>query len=369
MKLQMVDLLTQYDSIRDEIDSAVLNVVRSGKYILGPEVTEFEQAAARYLGCRHAIGCASGTDALQIALMALGIGPGDEVITTPFTFVATAETIALLGARPVYVDVRESDFNIDPRLIEAAITDKTRAIIPVHLYGHPAPMDEIMKIAEKHSLPVIEDAAQAMGAEYNGIKTGAIGTFGCFSFFPSKNLGGFGDGGMVTVNDDELAQKVRMIANHGSSERYKHTTIGVNSRLDTIQAAILLVKIRFLDRWNDRRRDAADRYTALLKDAPVQTPVELSGCYHIYHQYTIRCGRRDELSAHLHASNIPHAIYYPIPLHLQEAYAYLGYGENDLPVTGRLTADVLSLPMHSELNEEQQGYIAGAIREFYGNRE
>ena len=367
MKLQMVDLLTQYDSIKDEIDTAVLNTIRSGQYILGKEVKELEGEIARYLGCRHAIGCASGTDALQIALMALHVGPGDEVITTAFTFVATAETIALLGAKPVYVDIRDTDYNIDPSKIEAAITGKTKAIIPVHLYGHPAPMDEIMDIANKHDIPVIEDTAQAIGAEYNSVKVGTIGTFGCISFFPSKNLGCYGDGGMITTNDDSLAEKARMITNHGSRERYYHSEIGVNSRLDTIQAAILLIKLKYLDKWNESRRNAAKRYSELLKDAPVTTPVELNGNNHVFHQYTIRGKNRDELSDHLKLKNIPHAIYYPVPLHLQEAYKYLGYTKGDLPVTERLTGEVLSLPMHPELTEEQQVFTAGAVKEFYGN--
>jgi dTDP-4-amino-4,6-dideoxygalactose transaminase len=365
MKLQMVDLLTQYEQIKNEIDNAVLSVVRSGQYILGKDVKELEQELATYLGCKHAVGCASGTDALQIALMALNIGPGDEVITTAFTFVATAETIALLGARPVYVDIRDTDYNIDPSKIEAAITDKTKAIIPVHLYGHPAPMDEIMSISEKYNIPVIEDTAQAIGAEYNGTKAGAIGAIGCISFFPSKNLGAYGDGGMMVTNDDTTAGKVRMIANHGSRERYYHSEIGVNSRLDTMQAAILLVKLKYLDTWNDKRRTAAARYSELLRDLPVTTPVELRGNYHIYHQYTIRCENRDGLSDHLKEKNIPHAIYYPVPLHLQEAYAYLGYRKGALPVTENLTEEVLSLPMHPELSEQQQVYITDAVREFY----
>ncbi len=365
MKLQMVDLLTQYESIKDEIDNAVLSVIRSGQYILGSEVKQLEDEIAKYLNCKHAVGCASGTDALQISLMALNIGPGDEVITTAFTFVATAETIALLGAKPVYVDIRETDCNIDPEKIEEAITDKTKAIIPVHLYGHPAPMDEIMTIAKKHNIPVIEDTAQAIGAGYNGVKVGTIGAFGCISFFPSKNLGAYGDGGMITTNDDELAEKVRMITNHGSRQRYYHSEIGVNSRLDTIQAAILLIKLRYLDRWNENRRAAAARYSDLLNGLPVTTPIELRGNYHIYHQYTIRCEKRDGLSEHLKTKNIPHAIYYPIPLHLQEAYTYLGYTNGALPVTEKLTDEVLSLPMHPELTEEQQMYITDVIKEFY----
>jgi UDP-2-acetamido-2-deoxy-ribo-hexuluronate aminotransferase len=366
MKLHMVDVLGQYEKIKNEIDKAVLKVVKSGRYILGPEVHEFEQQTAQYLGCKHAIGCASGTDALQIALMALDIGPGDEVITTPFTFVATAETIALLGAKPVYVDIREEDFNIDPALIEGAITPRTKAIIPVHLYGQPAEMDAIMDIAQKHNLHVIEDSAQSMGAEYKGRKVGTIGSFGCISFFPSKNLGAYGDAGMIVTNDDTLAEKARIISIHGSKIRYKHSHIGINSRLDTIQAAILSVKMPYLDTWNKQRYEAAERYDTLFSGMPVKTPVVLPDRTHIFHQYTIRVPKRDALAEYLTSKKIPFGIYYPIPLHLQEAYRYLGYKNGDFPVTEKLTDEVISLPMHSELTMEQQEYIVRMIGEYFG---
>ena len=360
-KLHMVDLMTQYRKIKPEIDAAIHEVLDSGQYILGKVVGEFECDVAGYLNVKHAIGCASGTDALQIALMALDIKPGDEVITTPFTFVATTETIVLLGAKPVYVDIDPVSYNINPARIEAAITKRTKAILPVHLYGHPVDMDPIMAIARRHGLAVIEDTAQAMGANYNGVKVGGIGTIGCISFFPSKNLGAFGDAGMVVTNDDALAAKARMIAVHGSRIRYRHEVLGINSRLDSIQAAILRVKLRHLEGWHQARRDAATVYNGLLRSASVTLPVEAPYVRHIYHQYTIRIPRRDAVAEHLSAKGIPHAIYYPIPLHLQSAYANLGGSAGDFPFTERAAAEVLSLPMHTELTEEQQALIVREV--------
>ena len=357
-KLQMVDLMTQYRKIKPEIDAAIHEVLDSGQYILGKVVGEFECDVAGYLNVKHAIGCASGTDALQIALMALDLRPGDEVITTPFTFVATTETIVLLGAKPVYVDIDPATYNIDPDRIAAAITKRTRAILPVHLYGHPVDLDPIMDIARGRGLAVIEDTAQAMGAQYKGAKVGGLGTIGCISFFPSKNLGAFGDAGMIVTNDDALAQKARMIAVHGSRIRYKHEVLGINSRLDSVQAAILRVKLRHLESWHQARRDAAAVYNRLLRQAGVALPVEAPYARHIYHQYTVRIPRRDAVAGHLSAQAIPHAIYYPIPLHLQSAYAGLGGSAGDFPITERAAAEVLSLPMHTELTEEQQSLIA-----------
>jgi len=368
MKLQMVDVVGQYRHIKPAVDAAVLRVLDSGQFINGPDVGELECTLAGYLGVKYAAGCASGTDALQIAMMALGIGPGDEVITTPFTFVATAETIGLLGARPVYVDIDPLTFNIDPRLIEAAITPRTRAIIPVHLYGHPADMDPILAVAHKHGLRVIEDAAQALGASSGGRKVCSFGDIGCISFFPSKNLGAFGDGGMMVTNDQTLDTRMRMIAAHGSTVRYYHEILGVNSRLDTLQAAILRVKAPHLDAWNAARRKAAEQYTALLKGTPVTPPSTEPHCEHIFHQYTIRAPRRDELAAYLKERGIPHAIYYPVPLHLQQAFAMSGGRKGDFPVTERAAAEVLSLPMHTELTQEQLVFIADAIKGFYGIR-
>jgi len=361
MVIQMVDVVGQYKKIKIEINIAIQRVVESGQYILGPDVHEFEQAAAAYLGVRHAIGCASGTDALQAAMMAIGIKPGDEIITTPFTFVATTETIALLGAKPVYVDIDPQTFNSNPALIEAAITKKTKAMIPVHLYGQSADMGPIMNIALKHNLPVIEDAAQAMGADYKGVKVGGIGLMGAISFFPSKNLGAFGDAGMVVTNDDAIAEKLRMIIVHGSKVRYKHEILGVNSRLDSIQAAVLKVKLPYLDQWRDARRAAARRYNELFKGTGIATPVESAFGSHIFHQYTIRLKNRDAVAARLAKEKIPHGIYYPIPLHLQQAFRQSGVGEGAFPVTEHACREVLSLPMHTELTEEQQSFIVSAV--------
>jgi dTDP-4-amino-4,6-dideoxygalactose transaminase len=360
-KIQMVDLTTQYQKIKPEIDAAVHAVLDSGQYILGKIVGEFECAVAGYLGVKYAAGCASGTDALQIALMALGIGPGDEVVTTPFTFVATTETIVLLGAKPVYVDIDPTTYNIDPAGIERAITRRTKAILPVHLYGHAADMDPIMAVAQKHGLPVIEDMAQAMGTEYRGVKVGSIGTVGCISFFPSKNLGAYGDAGMVVTNDTALGEKMRLIALHGSRVRYRHECLGINSRLDSLQAAILKVKLKYLESWHAARRAAAQRYTHLLSGSGVTVPAEEPYTRHIYHQYTIRITDRDRVAGHLAAQGIPHAIYYPIPLHLQEAYRSLGGKPGMFPETERAAAEVLSLPMHTELTEDQQQLVVSEI--------
>ena len=361
--IQMVDLTTQYKKIKPEIDEAIHRVLDSGHYILGKEVGEFEAAAAMYLGTKHAIGCASGTDALQVAMMALNIGPGDEVVTTPFTFVATTETIVLLGAKPIYVDIDPLTFNIDPAAVEAAITPRTKAIMPVHLYGHSVDMDPLMAIARKRGIPVIEDSAQAMGAEYNGKKVGGIGELGCISFFPSKNLGAFGDAGMVVTNDDQLAERVRLIIMHGSRKRYYHESIGVNSRLDTLQAAILNVKLKYLEQWHEARRSAAHFYNDLFKGSGVKTPFEAPYTRHIFHQYTVRLANRDKVDEALSQKKIPHAIYYPIPLHLQQAYENVGRTKGSFPVTERAAAEVLSLPIHTELTEEQQRIVASAVLE------
>ncbi|HXF99769.1 MAG TPA: DegT/DnrJ/EryC1/StrS family aminotransferase [Bacteroidota bacterium] len=365
MTLHMVDVVGQYKKIKTEIDAAVHRVLDSGQFILGKEVGEFECQIAGYLGVKYAVGCASGTDALQVALMALGIGPGDEVISTPFTFVATTETIVLLGAKPVYVDIDPKTFNINPSLIERAITPRTKAIIPVHLYGQAAEMDPIMQIARRYNLRVIEDAAQALGAAYKGKKVCTFGDIGCISYFPSKNLGAFGDAGMVVTNDPELAERMRMITVHGSKTRYYHDILGLNSRLDTLQAVVLSVKLKYLDEWNQTRRRAAARYNELLRDTPVTTPYVAPHCTHIFHQYTLRAPRRNELSEHLKAKGIPHAIYYPVPLHLQKAFAVAGKGKGDFPVAEQAAEEVISLPMHTELTEEQLVYITDAIREFY----
>ncbi len=358
----MVDLKNQYLKIKPEIDSAIREAIDSFQFINGKEVGEFECKATGYLGCKFTIGCANGTDALQISFMAHDIKPGDEIITPPFTFVATTETIALLGAIPVYVDIDEKTFNIDVNKIEEKITSKTKAILPVHLYGQPAEMSKIMEIAAKYNLKVIEDAAQAFGAEYHESKAGTIGDIGTFSFFPSKNLGAFGDGGMVVTNDEELAHKMKMITSHGSRKRYYHEILGVNSRLDTIQAAILKVKLKHLDEYCNARIEAAGKYNSKL-EGQVIIPYSMPEAKHIYHQYSIRVKRRDEMHQFLKENEIPSMIYYPVPLHLQKAYEY-NYKAGDFPVTEKIAQDIISLPMHTELTDEQIDYITDKVLEF-----
>ena len=373
MEIRMVDTINQYKKIQKEIDEGVKRVIQSGIYINGPVVKEFCEHLADYLEISHVMGCGNGTDALQIALMALGLQPGDEVITTSFTFVATAEAIALLGLKPVLVEVDPQTFNINPKKLEAAISSRTRVIIPVHLYGQPAPMEEIMAIATRHNLFVIEDTAQAIGADYrfsNGKiqKVGTIGDIGTTSFYPSKNLGAYGDGGAIFTNDANLAGKLRMICNHGSNKRYHHDIIGVNSRLDAIQAAVLNVKLAHLDNYNERRIAAADRYDALLAgwDEHFITPYRAEYGKHVFHQYTLRvkAGRavRDEIKAGLAAVGIPSMIYYPLGLHEQTAYKDYSLDSEDFSVTEQLTGEVISLPMHSELDEEQQTYIINNLQ-------
>jgi len=360
--IQMVDTKSQYLKIKNEIDSAIQNVIDSSQFIQGPAVKKFEENVEKYLGAKHAIGCASGTDALQIAMMALDIKPGDEILTTPFTFVATTETIAILGAVPVYVDIDPKTFNMDVNKIEAKITPKTKAIMPVHLYGQPCDMDQIMNIAKKHNLFVIEDAAQAMGAKYNEKMICTIGDIGCISFYPSKNLGAFGDGGMLTTYDDELAEKIRMIISHGSKKKYYHTILGVNSRLDSIQAAILDVKLKYLDEYCDARYNAAMKYNEKFKGI-FETPYIMPGVKHIFHQYSIRVKNRDKMIEFLRSHGIPSMIYYPVPLHVQEAYKY-DYKPGDYPVSEEIAKDIISLPMHTELTDEQVDFIASKVIEF-----
>jgi UDP-2-acetamido-2-deoxy-ribo-hexuluronate aminotransferase len=371
-KIQMVDLISQYEKIQNEIDNAVIDVIRSSAYINGPEVKAFQKEMEDYLGVKHVIPCANGTDALQIAMMALDLQPGDEVITASFTYVATAEVIALLKLKPVLVDVNPETFNIDISAVEKAITSKTKAIVPVHLFGQCADMEPLMTLAKKHHLFVIEDTAQAIGAEYtfpngNKQKAGTIGTIGCTSFFPSKNLGCFGDGGAIFTNDDTLAGKIRMIANHGQSVQYVHDSIGVNSRLDSIQAAILRIKLRHLDEYAAARNKAADYYDHAFKNNPnIITPPRAKNSTHVFHQYTLQLkGKsRDKMKEFLAAKDIPAMIYYPIPLHMQKAYTDSRYKAGDFPVTENLCASVISLPMQTELSEEQLKYIANAVLEF-----
>ena len=370
--IQMVDLKSQYEKIKDEVDKAVLDVIKSTKYINGPEVKEFQKELENYLNVKHVIPCANGTDALQIAMMALNLQPGDEVITANFTYVATAEVIALLKLKPVLVDVYPDTFDIDIEAIEKAITPKTKAIVPVHLFGQSANMEKLMKVAEKHNLYVIEDNAQAIGCDYyfsNGTtkKTGTIGTIGCTSFFPSKNLGCYGDGGAIFTNDDELAVKLRQVANHGQSKQYIHPKVGVNSRLDTIQAAILRIKLRHLDEYSAARNEAADFYDSAFANNPkVKTPKRVSFSNHVFHQYTLQLNGvdRDKMRAFLSERNVPAMIYYPIPLHLQEAYKDPRYKEGDFPVTEKLCECVISLPMQTELSKEQLSHITKNVLEF-----
>jgi len=369
-KIEMVDLRSQYERLKADIDSAIAGVISSTAFIKGPDVRLFEEELQRYLGMRNVIACANGTDALQIAMMALGLKPGDEVITTNFTFIATVEVIELLGLKVVLVDPDPGTFNISVEAIEKVITPRTRAIVPVHLFGQCADMEPIMELANRHGLHVIEDAAQATGAEYrfsDGTvrKAGAMGIIGCTSFFPSKNLGCYGDGGALFTDNDELAALIRSITNHGMKVRYYHDTIGVNSRLDTIQAAVLRVKLRHLDAFNEARQKAASHYDRELSDVGgISVPVRAENSSHIFHQYTLRIGgnERNRLRECLENEGIPSMIYYPVPLHMQKAYAHLGYGADDFPVTTRLTGEVLSLPMHTELDDEQLAYITGCIR-------
>jgi dTDP-4-amino-4,6-dideoxygalactose transaminase len=372
-EIRMVDLVTQYHKIKDQIDNSIINVVESSAYINGPEVKSFQAELEEYLDVKHVIPCANGTDALQIAMMALGLKPGDEVITATFTYVATAEVIALLGLTPVLVDVDEDTFQIDPEAVEKAITPKTKAIVPVHLFGQCSNMDRIMEIAEKNNLYVAEDTAQAIGADYhfkNGKiqKAGTIGHFGATSFFPSKNLGCMGDGGAIFTNDDDLANKARIIANHGQTKRYYHDMIGVNSRLDSIQAAILRIKLRELNGYTANRQKAADFYDRAFADVPqLITPKRAENSSHVFHQYTLRLteGDRDKLVEHIMAHDVPAMIYYPVPLHHQKAYTDPRYNKGDFPVTERLCEQVFSLPMHSELDEEQLTYITDVVKKFF----
>ncbi len=359
--IPMVDLQRQYQRLKPEMDEAIQDVLNQCQFILGPQVSALENEIASYHGVSFAAGVASGTDALLLALRACGIGPGDEVITTPFTFIATAEVIALLQAAPVFVDIVPDTFNMDPRKIEAKITKKTRAIIPVHLFGHPAEMDPILELARKYHLKVIEDCAQAFGAVYRGKKVGTLGDCGCFSFFPSKNLAGYGDGGMVITQNQEMGQSIKMLRNHGSKVKYYHSVLGYNSRLDEIQAAIIRVKFKHIDDSNAARRRHADLYRISITRDDILLPLERSGCHHVYHQFTLRSKYRDQIMASLHNQGIASAIYYPVPLHRQEVFAGYGSAGEILPHAETCTAEVLSLPMFPELKQEEIQFISDVI--------
>ncbi|MCF7806013.1 MAG: DegT/DnrJ/EryC1/StrS family aminotransferase [Candidatus Marinimicrobia bacterium] len=360
----MLDLVKQYNNLQPEMDEAIQRVLDSGYFIMGPELKAFEGEVADYMQVGHAVGCASGTDALQVALMALDVGPGDEVITTPFTFVATVEVIALLGAEPVYVDITPDSYTIDPAKLEEAITEKTRAIIPVHLYGQSAHMEEINRIAENHRIAVIEDTAQAIGAKRHGKFVGTTGTVGCISFFPSKNLGAYGDAGMMVTDDEDLAEKLRMITKHGSKQKYKHEALGVNSRLDALQAAILRVKLPHLDEWNSRRAQIAENYMNGISADEVTFPTTLDGNTHIYHQFSIQVPDRDGLRGYLGEKDIPTAIHYPIPLHQQPAFRNVGRNLG-VPVAEDVADHIISLPIYPEMPEEDQQLVIETVNGYF----
>lgn len=370
MQVPLLDLAAQYAPIRDAVVEAVTRVVDTQKFILGPEVEQFEAEVAAYLHARHAIGVSSGTDALLVAMMALDLGPGDEVIVPTYSFFATAGCVSRTGATPVLVDIDPVSYNLDVDGVRRAITPRTRAVVPVHLYGQAAEMAPLMALAREHGLTVIEDAAQAIGATLDGAPLGTIGHFGCFSFYPSKNLGAAGDAGLVTVDDDERAARVRLLRVHGAQRTYHHEKVGGNFRLAAIQAAVLSVKLRHLETWTDARRRNANRYrqlfAALAAAAPVQLPVELPGRRHIYNQFVIRCERRDALRDHLRAHGVGCEIYYPVPFHLQPCFAYLGVAKGALPHAERASEETLALPIYSELTEAQQQYVVETIGAFYG---
>ena len=368
-RFDFLDLRAQFATIHDEVMQAVAQVFESQYFILGPEVKLLEDEMAAKLGAKFAVGCASGTDALILSLLSAGIGQGDEVITTPFSFIATAGAIAYVGAKPVFVDIDPITYNINPALLEAAITPDTRAIMPVHLFGLPAELDPILSVAREHNLVMIEDAAQAIGSQYGGHYTGTFGEYGCFSFFPSKNLGGAGDGGMITTNDAAVAERLRMLRVHGSKKKYFHEMIGTNSRLHALQAAVLRVKLRHLDAWQQGRQNRADRYRRLFEYAGLSSfitaPPQPSAKFeHVYNQFTIRAPRRDELKAFLQTAGIPSEIYYPLCIHLQQAFAYLGHRAGDFPESEKASEEVLSLPVYPELSDVQQDQVVQAVADF-----
>ncbi len=367
-----LDLKAEYAAMKEEIRAAVDRVLESQQFIMGPQVRELEAQVAALVGCRFAVGCASGSDALLLALMALGVDSGDEVITPPFTFVATAGSIARLKAKPVFVDIDPETYNLDAKQLESAITSRTKAIMPVHLFGLPAEMETITRIARAHGVPVIEDAAQSIGSQYQGKSVGNIGEFGSFSFFPSKNLGGAGDGGMITTNDPKFADRLTVLREHGSRKKYQYELLGMNSRLDSLQAAILLVKLKYLDGFTKARQRNADRYGELFKQAGlgkwISLPAQPEGRRHVYNQYVIRAQKRDQFRDHLLARGIPTEIYYPSPLHLQPAFANLGYGPGAFPKAEDASRHVLALPVFPQMTEEQQKIVVEATAGFFAGR-
>jgi len=365
MKIPLLDLKLQYDSIKDEIGAALGRVLDAQRFVLGQEVENLECEIARYCGASYGVGVASGTDALILSLKALGIKENDEVITTPLSFIATAEAVSSVGAIPVFVDIDKRTYNINPSLIEGKITKKTRAIMPVHIYGQCADMDPVLEVAKRHNLCVIEDCAQAIGASYKDKKAGTMGHAGGVSFFPSKNLGAFGDGGMVVTNNKEIRDKINILRVHGSSERYRHEILGHNSRLDNLQAAVLTVKLKSLDKWINMRRELALLYEELLSGTPVVTPFVRERNTHTYHLYVIAAPQRDELLKHLRASGIETRVYYPIPIHLQECYSYLGYKKGDFPIAEWASESTLAIPIYPGLKKEWAQMVADRIKEFF----
>lgn len=361
-----VDLKAQHDSLRGEIFEAITNVIDNSAFIMGPAIKELEANFAEFCGCKHVIGCSSGTSALNLALWAIGIGPGDEVITIPHTFIATTEAISVRGAKPVFVDIDAATYTMDVSKLEAAITANTKAVIPVHLYGHPTDMDPLLAIAKKYGLKVIEDCAQSHGAEYKGRRVGTMGDIGCFSFFPGKNIGAMGDAGAITTNDDELATKLNKLRNHGRLGKYEHEMVGYNERLDNLQAAILNVKLPHLNDWNALRRKHAAEYAEDLAGAGVGLPAVATDCTHVYHLFVIRHPNRDALQKHLKEKGIATGVHYPLPLHMQPAYSNLGYKEGDFPVTEKAAKEIISLPMYPEMTREAVTEVAEAIKEFHG---
>ncbi len=365
MKIPYLDLQAQYQSIKDEIGEAIQRVLDNSAYILGPAVKEFEEAFARYSSTRYCAGVNSGTSALEMALRALPIGPGDEVITAANTFVATVAAVAHSGAKPVLVDVDPRTRNMDPQLVQMAMTTRTRVILPVHLYGRPADMDPILRVAERHNAVVLEDAAQAHGAIYKGKRIGSIGKMAAFSFYPGKNLGAYGEGGAVTTSDEALDKRVRMLRDHGSEKKYYHDMLGYNARMEGIQGAVLGVKLKYLDQWNEARRRVAAWYDELLKDVPVTTPSKDPDIAEVYHLYVIETDRRDALQAYLGKQGVPTLIHYPVPVHLQQGFDFLGYRKGEFPVTEKLAGEILSLPIFPEMTREQAEYVADKIKAFF----
>ncbi|MBM7714953.1 dTDP-4-amino-4,6-dideoxygalactose transaminase [Bacillus thermophilus] len=368
MKIPMLDLSEQYSKLREEMIQALDEVMTSSKFILGSNVKQIEEAIANYSNVKHGIGVANGSDALHISLQACGVSEGDEVITTPFTFFATAGAIARCGAKPVFVDIDPTTYNIDPEQIESAITTKTKAILPVHLYGQSADMDPIIGIAKKHGLYIVEDAAQAIGARYRGKMVGEMGNAACFSFFPTKNLGAYGDAGMIVTNDDVIAENCRVLRVHGSKPKYYHHVLGYNSRLDELQAAVLNVKFKHLNTWVDNRRNAASNYTSMIQKEfgeLIDTPVEAGGNFHVYHQYTIRVPERDTFQSYLKENGVASMIYYPVPLHLQPVFQELGLKEGDFPESEKAAKEAISLPMFPEIKEEQQKYVIETMKKYF----